>query len=311
LKILILKPSSLGDVVQALPVLRLLRQHLPEARIWWWLDQGLMPLLEGDPDLAGIIPFNRRRWGSPRHWGELLGSIRGIRAHHFDWVIDLQSLARSGLVAWLANGRLLVGLDDAREGARGFYDIAVRRPGPMTHAVDWYCEVLRVLGVPVHSRFEWIPPRPQVAAAVLRQGPDDGRRWVVLLPGARWENKRWPTAAFGRLGRLLVQADPSLRCVILGGPGEAGLGRPVVAVFGPTEPRRTGPYGQSDRVLQHRGLACVPCMSDRCQHVEFLACLHAIGPAQVAERVLAVLAGTVSQEARGATVLRAGPGLPG
>jgi lipopolysaccharide heptosyltransferase II len=198
-----------------------------------------------------------------------------------------------------------------------------------------------------------------VAAAVLRQGPDDGRRWVVLLPGARWENKRWPTAAFGRLGRLLVQADPSLRCVILGGPGEAGLGketaaaagvdlldltgrtslpemvewirrsavvvsndsgpmhvaaalgRPVVAVFGPTEPRRTGPYGQSDRVLQHRGLACVPCMSDRCQHVEFLACLHAIGPAQVAERVLAVLAGTVSQEARGATVLRAGPGLPG
>ena len=63
MKIFILKPSSLGDVVQALPVLRLLKLHRPEAEIFWWLDAALVPLLEGDPGLAGIIPFDRQRWG--------------------------------------------------------------------------------------------------------------------------------------------------------------------------------------------------------------------------------------------------------
>ena len=65
LKILILKPSSLGDVIHALPVLRLLKNHLPQSRIYWWLDRHLLSLLEGDPDLAGVIPFERKRWAAP------------------------------------------------------------------------------------------------------------------------------------------------------------------------------------------------------------------------------------------------------
>ena len=65
MKIFILKPSSLGDVVQALPVLRLIKLHHPHSEIFWWLDEALTPLLAGDPDLAGIIPFNRKRWSSP------------------------------------------------------------------------------------------------------------------------------------------------------------------------------------------------------------------------------------------------------
>jgi len=59
LKILILKPSSLGDVIQALPVLRLLKLHYPDSEIFWWIDSALAPLIEGDPDLAGIVRFER------------------------------------------------------------------------------------------------------------------------------------------------------------------------------------------------------------------------------------------------------------
>src|SRR5881227_1946586 len=95
LKILILKPSSLGDVVQALPVLRLLKKHFPASEIYWWLERRLVPLLETDPDLAGVIPFERERWASPRNWKQAWASLRQIRAHRFDWVIDLQSLLRS------------------------------------------------------------------------------------------------------------------------------------------------------------------------------------------------------------------------
>src|SRR5438067_5116434 len=112
MRILILKPSSLGDVVQALPVLRLLKRHLPQSEIYWWIDSTLRSLLEGDSDLSGLVLFERWRWASPRHWNELLASIRQMRAMKFDWAIDLQSLARSGLFAWLASGELTIGLDD-------------------------------------------------------------------------------------------------------------------------------------------------------------------------------------------------------
>ena len=164
MKILILKPSSLGDVIQALPVLRLLKLHWRDARIYWWIDSALAPLLAADPDLAGVVRFERRRWAKPRYWPEMCRSIRWLRAQKFDLVIDLQCLLRSAVFAWLANGKLLAGLDETREGARGFYDLAVPRKSFHTHAVDWYLSVLPPLGVPVHSGFEWLPARPAVAA---------------------------------------------------------------------------------------------------------------------------------------------------
>lgn len=337
LKILILKPSSLGDVVQALPVLRLLKRHRPESEIYWWIDAALAPLLEGDPDLAGVVRFERRRWASPRHWPDVLRHVHWLRAQQFDWVIDLQSLLRTGAFAWLANGGLLVGLDEAREGARGFYDIVVRRPSFHTHAVDWYLAVLRALGVPAQGDFEWLPPRPAVAQAIRQRWAADGARWIALQPGARWANKRWPAAHFAELTRRLVAEFPDVRVAILGGADDealgaqiaavaperclnlagqtslpelvewlrltrvlvtndsgpmhiaAALGTPLVALFGPTEPRRTGPYGRLDAVLQ-QALPCVPCMKPRCHWPQPMECLTALGPDRVFERVRRLLA---------------------
>ena len=331
-KILILKPSSLGDVVQALPVLRLIKRHLPSSEIHWWIDSRLAPLLEGDPDLAGVVRFERQRWASPRHWPEMWRSIRWLRQQAFDRVIDLQCLLRSGLFAWLANGRLSIGLDEPREGARGFYDVTVRRPSALTHAVDWYLGVLPLLGVPVDGDFQWLPERPAVAQSVRRKWPVGKARWIVIQPGARWPNKRWPAESYAELVRLLAAAHPELQFVILGdaedrslgkliarvnaarcldltggvslpevvewirlsqlmvtndtGPMHiaAALGKPVVALFGPTEPRRTGPYHQLEHVVRI-DLPCAPCLSPRCAYVKPLECLRAIPPAAVLDAV--------------------------
>lgn len=336
MKILILKPSSLGDVVQALPVLRLLKRHRPESEIYWWIDSALAPLLEGDPDLAGVVRFERRRWALPRHWPEVWRHVRWLRAQQFDRVIDLQCLARTGAFAWLANGGLLVGLDEPREGARGFYDIVVPRPSYHTHAVDWYLAVLPALGVPADGDFVWLPPRPAIREAIRQRWQTDGARWIALQPGARWENKRWPAAHFAELVRQLAAAFPDARFAILGGNDEAvlaaqiaraapercldlagqtslpelvewlrlasvlitndtgpmhiaaALGTPLVALFGPTEPRRTGPYRRLDAVMQHP-LPCVPCMKARCRWPRPLECLTALTPARVFERVRQVL----------------------
>ena len=344
MKILILKPSSLGDVIQALPVLRLLKLHFRDAEIFWWIDSALAPLLAGDPDLAGIVRFERQRWSRPPHWPEMFRSVRWMRAQNFDLVIDLQCLARSGAFAWLANGKFLVGLDEVREGARGFYDVAVPRKSFHTHAVDWYLSVLPALGVPVHKNFPWLPERPAVAAELKRKWFGENSPFairhsplILLQPGARWENKRWPAEHFAELIRSLAQKFPAARFAILGDKSDqrlgeiilqaapergvnlcgatslpemiewlrlgdllvtndtgpmhvaAALGKPLVALFGPTEPRRTGPYGQLENVLC-LDLPCSPCLKSVCHFEKPEECLRALAPAQVLARIHKIIA---------------------
>ena len=343
MKILILKPSSLGDVVQALPVLRLIKRHLPASEIYWWIDSNLASLLEGDPDLAGVVRFERRRWAAPVHWGEIWHSVRWLRRQAFDWVVDLQCLMRSGIFAWLANGKFSIGLDEPREGARGFYDHIVQRPSALTHAVDWYLRVLPALGVPVSGDFQWLPLRPGVAQSLRRQWSVEGARWIALQPGARWPNKRWPAESYAELMRLLALANPDFRFAVLGAAedralGEAiarvdparcldltgrlslpemvewirlsalmvsndtgpmhvaaAVGTPVVALFGPTEPRLTGPYRQLHHVLQ-LNLPCAPCFKARCAYVKPLECLRAIGPGAVFDAVQRRLAASTASQ---------------
>jgi lipopolysaccharide heptosyltransferase II len=345
LKILILKPSSLGDVIHSLPVLRLLRSHWPQSQIFWWLDVNLIPLLEKDPDLAGIFTFQRKRWAAPHRWPEIVSSIAAMRKFRFDIAIDLQGLARSGMFAWLADPQLIVGLDNiregSREGARALYDITPPRSAPKTHAVDRYLSVLPLLKVPVHKNFEWLPARPAAVESIREKWNPERNvtRWIVMLPGGRWDNKRWPVQYFVDLAKRLREI-PNVRLVVLGSKDEKSLGetiaaavpefclnlagsttldemiewirlsrlvitndtgpmhvaaavrRPVVAIFGPTNPSNTGPYGQLQNVMQTDTLPCVPCLKSTCAYSEKLACLHAITPSSVFAKALLVLEST-------------------
>ena len=336
MKILILKPSSLGDVIQAMPVLRLLKLHWPESEIFWWIDSGLAPLIENDRDLTGIVRFKRRRWAKPVNWPEIVYSVRWTRRQKFDLVIDLQCLFRSGIFAWFANGKSLIGLDEAREGARGFYDIAVRRESFYTHAADWYLAVLKRLNIPTDRKFDWIPERTAISAEVKRKWSADSARWIILQPGARWLNKRWPVENFAELVRRLAAARPEFRFAIMGSADDsaagaaisqaapqqcldltgkislpemiewirlcelmisndtgpmhvaAALGKPVIGIFGPTEPRRTGPYGQLQNVVRI-DLPCAPCLKSRCHYFKPMECLRAISPEMVFNRAVNLL----------------------
>lgn len=343
LKILILKPSSLGDIIQALPVLRLLKRRFPHAEIFWWVDSRLAPLLEGDPDLAGVALFERQRWASPARWPEMLRSVLWLRAQHFDWVIDLQGLLRSAVVAWLARGKRLIGLDTlcegGREGANTFYDLAVSTPRGL-HAVERYLSVLPALDMPVDRNFQWLPARPQTAAALKAKWPQAERHpWIAIQPGARWPTKCWPAQHFAELIRLLAQKFPDPRFAIMGsahdhprgeiisraapdrvlnlcgqtslpemmewlrlcklmitndtGPMHvaAALSVPLIALFGPTDSRNTGPYGQLENVLRI-DLPCAPCFKSSCSWKNPLECLTAISPAMVFEAAQKKLGGT-------------------
>jgi len=331
MKIFILKPSSLGDIVQALPVLRLLKLHIPQSQIYWWVDTRFSSILKGDKDLDGVIYFDRYHWASPYYWGEVARSILNVRKERFDLVIDLQGLLRSGAFAWIANGELLIGVDEPREGANGFYDIAVRRPSYYTHAVDWYLEVLKVLDIPVHFNFDWLPIRPEIADSIKEKWIADSR-YVVICPGGRWKTKRWFDQNYISLAKRLADEDSDITFVIIGvnecfevgekirevlkdrcinlagkttipemievirfsqyvvsndtGPMHiaAALKKPTVAIFGPTEPKRTGPYGFLQGVVQ-ASLPCVPCFKRKCKNPNQLECLRLVTTETVIEKI--------------------------
>ena len=223
LKVLILKPSSLGDIIHGLPVLRVLKSSFPHAEIHWWVEEGFAQIFEGDPDLGKIQIFRRRNWQNLAGVLAELGSAWKLRDEKYDWVIDLQGLARSAWFGWFVGGKLIIGIDSGREGARALYDVIVHRNPEEKHAVDWFLDVARALGAVCSMDYEWLPKRSGSRDSLL----DSQSKWVVFCPGARWPNKRWPAEHFASLAANLQLRDNQLRIAIVGNSGDAKLSRTI------------------------------------------------------------------------------------
>jgi heptosyltransferase-1 len=307
-RILIIKPSAIGDVVHALPVLNLLRKKWPASHISWLVTPGCAGLLDGHPQLNEVIRFDRRKLGNS--WRDLASAValhdlgRELQSKKFDLVIDLQGLMRSGLLGFRTGAAVRVGSTRDREFGWMFQThlAPVDRDG---HAVDRYLAVADYLGLgrsPVDFVFPTDDADRAAAAPLLPDGP-----FAVLLPGTNWVTKRWPAEKFAALVRPLRERfglatvvagsadDSKLAAMIPGavdltgrtplrqlvavlekaslviandtGPMHiaAALGRPLVAVYGPTDPAQTGPYGRDDSVVR-LDLVCSPCFSRKCTH---------------------------------------------
>ena len=324
-RILIVKPSSLGDIVHALPVLHGLRTRYPGAKIDWLVASAFAHLLEGHGELDGVVLFDRKRYGrigrSLRVTREFVRFLRNLRARRYDLVVDLQGLFRTGFLAWASDAPVRIGFRDAREGARIFYTHHVRIPSnnPDRHAVDRNYDVAKLLGFEdVAIRFNLSlteSVRTEARSLLRRSGLAERERVVAVVPGARWETKVWIPERFAETIDEL-QAETGVRCLLLGGSDEVdlcdrivnacrtepvnlagrttvrhlaavigladtvlchdsaamhlavALDRPLVCLVGPTNPRRTGPYGRLGDVVR-LNLACSPCYLRRlsqCQH---------------------------------------------
>lgn len=138
--ILVIKPSSLGDVVHTLPSVALLRRAFPEARIRWLINTEWMPLLAGNPHIDEAIEFPRRHFRGIRGALRIAPWARELRQRvAADLILDYQGLLRSALIGKLCRDDMarVIGLSDAREGARYLYDHEVDVAG-IVHAVDRY-----------------------------------------------------------------------------------------------------------------------------------------------------------------------------
>jgi heptosyltransferase I len=223
-RILIIKPSAIGDVVHALPVLNLLRRRWPDAHVSWLITPGCRGLLEGHPQINELIPFDRnlfgRSWKSLSAAREMLRYFHSLRDHKFDLVIDLQGLLRSGLLTWATRSPIRVGSTNAREFGGYFCTHLAPVHTWWQHAIERYLTVAEFLGLgrdPFEFVFATDDADRQFVNELLPKEP-----FAVLLPATNWETKQWPVENFAALVNPLRERF-GLESVLAGGPDAAAL----------------------------------------------------------------------------------------
>lgn len=322
--ILLVKLSAIGDVVHTLPLLEVLRNNFPEARIDWLVEEEAAPMIQGHADVDRVIVSSRKSWQkrvrSSGEWGDVVAEVtrflRDLRSQKYDLVIDLHGLFKSGLLTGLARGRRKIGFTGGKEGSLLFL---TDRPYPFDynrHALERYLQAAEYLGCSITPWKGGIPLHPQDMAGIDRLLADrfrPGDTLIAINPMARWDTKLWEEERFIRLAQRLQQ-ELDCRIIFTGSPSDhavteriiralnpaplnlagrttlkelaylytrcrlvittdtgpmhiaAAMGVPVIALFGPTAPWRTGPYGKGHKVIQ-KELACSPCFRRTCSHV--------------------------------------------
>ncbi len=188
--LLVLKPSSLGDIVHTLPAVAALRERHPHARITWMVNPEWAPLLGGNPHINDTLIFPRGEFRGPAGWLRFRRWRAGLPARiQPDAILDFQGLLRTALVARAFRGVPVHGLSDAREGARFFQTFTVRTADG-AHAVERYLALASSLG----ARTDGVPvfdlPEGREPDADLPAEP-----FVVLHPFSRGRGKSLDAAA--------------------------------------------------------------------------------------------------------------------
>jgi ADP-heptose:LPS heptosyltransferase len=293
-KILIVKPSSLGDVIHSLPFLNAVKTCLPESEIHWIIAKGLEGILENHPMINKLWVIDKNSWKKIKNLKNTIQEIKGLfknlKQEKYDLVVDLQGLLRSGVIT----------------AATGYtHKVA---GGKNIHAVDRYLKIAESLGCNI-SDISFTFPAFDSSLSFI-PNPSSLKDYIVIVPGARWKTKIWPAEKFGKLASMLPiesiivgsKSDKTIadeivslsggRAVSLAGKTNlreliaiisranlivsndsgpmhiaAALNVPVFAVFGPTDPFRTGPYGKGHTIIRE-DILCSPCFRKSCDDMK-------------------------------------------
>lgn len=183
-RLLILKPSSLGDIVHTLPAVAALRIKFPAARLAWMVNPEWAPLLDGNPDINDLLIFPRAEFRGPAGWWRFRQWCADLKASPApDLILDFQGLLRTGLVAHAFRGVPVFGLSDAREGSRFFHTRTIKVT-PSAHAVERYLALAASLGAETPGAPVFRLPEGRGPEAALPAAP-----FVVLHPFSRGHGK--------------------------------------------------------------------------------------------------------------------------
>ncbi len=311
-RVLIIRPTALGDVSRTVPVLATLRKAYPDAKIDWLVAKVFAPAVKHHPMLDGVVEFDRKALSgfglSPKATRAGIQFGRLLREKKYDAVYDMQGLFRSGLFTKLTKAKRRVGFANARE--LGWLGYNVRHHvDAKLHTVDRMLGLLEADGLEaVHDMRLYLGDEDKTWLKQFKEehGIGDGG-YACIAPTARWGCKCWPIDRYGQIARRLIEsgkagdklvlvASPDERNQVLAmyetlmGDGAAGgdlrervvfpettvgrmmallsesrvlicndsaplhiavgFDRPVVSLFGPTDPALVGPYRRDSSVIR-------------------------------------------------------------
>ncbi len=328
-RILIVKLSAIGDVVQTLPALEAIKAVYRDSEIDWVVEEAAAGILEGHPLINRLLISRRKAWLSllkrpatfSRGMRELRRFIGALRSVRYDIAVDFQGLLKSGVVMGLARANRKIGFAGGRELSSWFLNERLPAYDIERHALERYLDIARYLGaVDPHPGCSLPIGRETILMRERLEQAAVGRPLVVLNPVARWPTKLWQEENFARLADRLI-AERKAAVIFTGGAADretigrivammkgrvlnwtgetslkelaalasladlfittdtgpmhlaAAAGGKVVALFGPTAPWRTGPYG-AGHVVVRKDLECSPCFRRECP--DRVRCMNAI-----------------------------------
>lgn len=275
--ILIVKLSSIGDVVHAMPAVAALRQSFPAARLTWVVERIAAPLIVGSPMLDEVIVLDTRGWrrsfAQRATWNIAWQKIKALRRVPVDIALDFQGLMKSALVARLTGATERI----------GFSTHALREPASRLgytrqvlvdntrHVIENNLALTYAIGAKRPERFEFpFPSLEEPSIRIEEQLDCHGiERFAIVNPGGGWVTKLWPAVEYARLADILWERF-GLKSVVTCGPGEEPLARSITtqsytqsAVFFPTTllefvalARRAELFVGSDTGPLHLAAAC-------------------------------------------------------
>jgi heptosyltransferase-1 len=327
---LIIRLSSLGDIIHTLPAFSALRKKHPKAKISWVVEEKGKEILDFVPGIDNIVVAHTEGWriNTRKFWKEISALKKKIKNRN-QITIDFQGLIKSGFIAYLSGAKKKIGFHrkNLRESqASLFYTDKLDEVSDNIHVIDKNLRLLTLLGI-MQTQYEFPLVLPDEYVQSIKEklqklGYDGKKKLVVMNMGAAWKTKRWFPENWIELIQTLkkegvfslilwgneeekalakevhkeslapLSPDFSLKEVmaliretslLVSGDTFAlqvacAFSRPVVGIFGPTNPGRNGPFSPRDKVAFHE-MECSHCYKRSCPSLE---CLKKITPKEVA-----------------------------
>jgi heptosyltransferase-3 len=296
--ILIIQLKRVGDVILTTPIPALLKRRFPKARIGFLVERSGMPLLEGNPSIDQVHPYDK---------DHVWSSLAPVRSAGYEWVIDFQGSPRSAWIGFLSGARVTAGYRVPFWGH--FYRHTVKRPGGPQPVTEGKLSL-------VASLTDALPPLPPAQIFLSTDERSWARQWcglsngmiIGMVPTHRRASRRWSADSFVALAQRFIQKAQAVW--LFWGPGEEqdveaihravpqtrmiprtslrqmaallerchvvvandngpmhlahAVGAPTVTVYGPTDPRAWNPGGPRHRALQAEDVPCLGCNLNVC-----------------------------------------------
>ena len=244
LRILIVKTSSLGDIIHALPVLDFVRQIAPDSAIDWIAEEQFLPLLEHNPQINRVFCINTKKWRKNRFsettFQELLRIRHELQTQHYDLVFDLQGNFKSGVITWLTGAPLRVGFafNILQEKINSlFTNRKISFLMGDAHVTDRYLRIVSSFlghdfrGMELPGRIFSSADDEKNAEQYLAQFRPGLR--IMLQVGTTWKTKLWYRDGWIELVRRLHSAWPDATMLVnWGSQQEKELGEAIRAAVG-------------------------------------------------------------------------------